>query len=245
MANFPLYQTYLITERGLALLCCSSHKKCSSSLKCKKLKELRNTVNITNSIPCCLSKFIFQKRAVCCLEVADGCEAQWGFIAAINSVVAAGVNPWGQWLGHEITLRYFVMTCVCRSCMCWSQYHYWIFPNERHLFWKFKQNISSTEHDPFRNLCNTSAPLMNPSNSSKSPIFGGKSVMWKLEGNQSLFDLVWCSWCMEETRESPAPPGSGGFCPVSAEWNDIGLINCDNVFKRQIPQYIEASWEQG
>lgn len=174
-ANFPLYQMYLIPERGSALPCCSSHKKGSFSLKSKKLKELESAVNITNSILCCLSKFTFWKCALCCLGVADGCKAQWGFIAAINSVVAAGVKFWNQWLGHEITLRYFVMTWVCRSCMCWSQYHYWILPNECHLFIKFKQNISSTEHDPFRYLCNTGATLMNPCNSSKRPIFRGKS----------------------------------------------------------------------
>lgn len=66
-ANLPVNHMYLSPGRGFSLSCFSSHKKGSSSLKCKKLKELESTVNtnvLTNSISCCLSKFILQKCAV-------------------------------------------------------------------------------------------------------------------------------------------------------------------------------------
>lgn len=66
-ANLPVNHMYLSPEREFSLSCFSSHKEGSSSLKCKKLKDLESTVNIntlTNLISCCLSKFILQKYAV-------------------------------------------------------------------------------------------------------------------------------------------------------------------------------------
>lgn len=98
-ANLPVNHMHLSPERGFSLFSFSSHKKGSSSLKCRKLKELESMVNINilkNLFPCCLSKSIFQKYAGLLFGSSWLLQDAVGIYCSDNSSVAGGVSSWGH-----------------------------------------------------------------------------------------------------------------------------------------------------